>query len=192
MPRGGPGPCRRGQPHVGLDDIRLHAEALVVHAHDIGVRSGNSEASRPPGRSPSRRSSAVGGRRRARSRDGVPAGERAWPAAPRHPERRRPVEHLGSAASPQRELSRNQVSKKTLGRRRRRQNGNAGLGRSQHGRRRQGFTDRTSRGVPQDADAGSRLYSGPLGGGDAGTTPSFSHRTSALPGSAISSTEPYQ
>ena len=62
--------------HVGLDDIRLHAEALVVHAHEIGVRSGNSEASRPPGRSPSRRSSAVAGRRRARSREGVPAGER--------------------------------------------------------------------------------------------------------------------
>ena len=76
MPARRPGPCRRGQPHVGLDDIRLHAEALVVHAHEIGVRSGHSEASRPPGSSPSRRSSAVGGRRRARSREGVPAGER--------------------------------------------------------------------------------------------------------------------
>ena len=36
------------------------------------------------------------------------------------------------------------------------------------------------------------FYSGSPSGDDAGNTPSFSHGTSALPGSAISSTEPYQ
>ena len=37
-----------------------------------------------------------------------------------------------------------------------------------------------------------RLYPGSPSGSHAGNTPSLSHGTSALPGSAISSTEPYQ
>ena len=65
-------------------------------------------------------------------------------------------------------------------------------------------TSRPPAGVPFQADQGSLrgldrmrspvpgFYSGPAGGGDAGTASSFNQCTSALPGSVISSIEPYQ